>query len=70
MDYANVATGSYLVVNNRPCKVVKLDKSTLGRHGKSRKHVTCADLITDKKIEAIFKKSSLIDVPLITKDTF
>lgn len=70
MDFSGIKAGKYIVVKNRPCKILKVDHRSPGRHGPARKKVWCKDLITDKKIESIFKHSSIIDVPLISKNTF
>ena len=68
MEFSDIKIGKYIVVNDRPCKIIKMDFSKPGRHGPGKKRVRCIDLLTDKKSDSTFNHSSQIDVPLISKE--
>lgn len=70
MEFSDIKVGKYIVADDRPCKILRVETSKPGKHGSAKKRVKCVDLITDKKLEALFRHSSLIDVPLITKRSF
>lgn len=68
MEFSDIKIGKYIVIDNRPCKILKVDFSKPGRHGPGKKRVRCVDLLTDKKSDSTFNNSSQIDVPLISKE--
>lgn len=70
MAYSKIKTGSYIIINKHPCKIVKVNISSTGKHGHTKKLVVGKDLITNKKYEALFKHSSNIEIPIVNKDIY
>ena len=68
MSYSEIKKGKYLVFRNEfPCKVVEVNTSAPGRHGAARKRCVGIDVITNKKYIDIFRHSSRVVFPKITK---
>jgi translation elongation factor P/translation initiation factor 5A len=44
MAYSEIKTGSYIIINKHPCKIVKVNISSTGKHGHSKKLVIGKDL--------------------------
>jgi translation initiation factor 5A len=59
--------GGYVIINRRPCRVVSLIKSKIGKHGHTKANFIGIDLFTDKKYEAHMPVSHEIGVPLVTR---
>ena len=59
--------GGYVVINNRPCKVMEVSTSKTGKHGHAKANITAIDIFTGKKLEDVCPTSHNLLVPNVTK---
>jgi translation initiation factor 5A len=62
--------GGYVIINGKPCRVVSLVKSKIGKHGHSKASFMGIDLFTDKKYEAHMPTSHEIEIPIVTRTEY
>lgn len=65
-----IRKGGYLVIKNRPCKVVEVSTSKTGKHGHAKCHFVAIDIFTQKKLEDIVPSSHNCDVPEVVRTDF
>lgn len=58
---------SYIVINNRPCKVMNVSTSKTGKHGHAKANFTAIDIFTGKKLEDIVPTSHNSMVPNVVR---
>ena len=51
---SSIRIGGYILIKNRPCKVINMSTSKTGKHGHAKINFTATDIFTDKKMEEIF----------------
>lgn len=59
--------GSYIVIDNEPCKVVEVEKSKPGKHGSAKVRLTGIAIFTGSKKTVIGTVDTHIEVPMIDK---
>lgn len=62
-----IRKNGYIVIKNRPCKVVEVSTSKTGKHGHAKCHFVGIDIFTGKKLEDIVPSSHNCDVPEVTR---
>lgn len=62
--------GGYMLINNRPSKIVSMKTSKTGKHGGAKVHFFAIDIFTDKKYEYLEMSTANIDVPYVTRYDF
>ena len=67
VDLGSVKTGSYILIDGEPCKIVQYDKSKPGKHGSAKARVVGVDLFDDVKRSIVSPVSATVEVPLIEK---
>ncbi|KAG2500504.1 hypothetical protein HYH03_001281 [Edaphochlamys debaryana] len=65
-----VRKNGYMVMNNRPCKVVDVSTSKTGKHGHAKCNFTGIDIFTGKKYEEMTPSSHNVDVPNISRKEY
>ena len=60
-------TGSYILIDGEPCKIVQYDKSKPGKHGSAKARVVGVGLFDDVKRSIVSPVSATVEVPLIEK---
>jgi translation initiation factor 5A len=60
-------TGSYVIIDNAPCVVRKIDTSKTGKHGASKVRIEAVGLIDDKKRITVKPGHERLEVPIIDK---
>jgi len=59
----------FVVIKNRPCKIVEMSTSKTGKHGHAKVHMVAIDVFTGKKYEDICPSTHNMNVPhVIRKD--
>ena len=66
----HVRKGDYIMIRDRPCKVVEVNACKTGKHGGTKSHFIGKDCFTDDKLEAIYVTKANVDVPVIAKDEY
>jgi translation initiation factor 5A len=67
MDAGQIRKGGYIVIKNRPCKVVNVSTSKTGKHGHAKANFTAIDIFTGKKLEDIVPTSHATSVPNVKR---
>ncbi|KAJ7563830.1 hypothetical protein O6H91_03G127500 [Diphasiastrum complanatum] len=65
-----IRKNAYVVIKQRPCKVVEVSTSKTGKHGHAKCHFVAIDIFTGKKLEDIVPSSHNCDVPEVTRTDF
>jgi len=67
MPIKDLKPGSYVMVDNEPCKVLSITKSKPGKHGSAKAKVETMGLFDNKKRMIMKPASATVVVPLIEK---
>eukprot|EP01080_Neovahlkampfia_damariscottae_P011150 gene11150-3972_t len=62
--------GDYIVIKDRPCKVIDYSTSKTGKHGHAKANIVAIDLFTGKKLEDICPTSHNMNAPNVTRIDF
>ena len=66
----DIKKGSYMVFQNRPCKVVDYKHFKVGKHGSAKAHITGIDIFKGKKYEDTLPVSHNVQVPNIKRSIY
>ena len=69
-DVGSVKAGQYVVIQNRPCKVVHVDHFKVGKHGSAKANITGIDIFNEKKMLVNLPCSASINVPYIKRTPY
>ncbi len=67
VEVGDIKTGSYVMVDNEPCRIVDYTKSKPGKHGAAKARVVAIGVFDGVKRTFVKPVSSQVDVPLIEK---
>ncbi|KAJ7516113.1 hypothetical protein O6H91_22G043300 [Diphasiastrum complanatum] len=65
-----IRKNAYIVIKQRPCKVVEVSTSKTGKHGHAKCHFVGIDIFTGKKLEDIVPSSHNCDVPEVIRTDY
>lgn len=60
----------FVVMKNRPCKIVDMSTSKTGKHGSAKVHMVGIDIFTSKKYEDISPSTHNMEVPNVSRIEF
>merc|ERR1712022_69788 len=66
----NIKKGSFVVIKNRPCKVVETSTSKTGKHGHAKVHMVALDIFNGAKKEDISPSSHNMLAPVVKRDDY
>ncbi|CAH8493910.1 unnamed protein product [Schistosoma guineensis] len=67
---SSLRKGGYVVMKDRPCKIVDMSTSKTGKHGSAKVHIVGIDIFTGKKYEENRTSSHTMDVPVIKSEDY
>eukprot|EP01006_Ploeotia_vitrea_P065893 TRINITY_DN93992_c0_g1_i1.p1 TRINITY_DN93992_c0_g1~~TRINITY_DN93992_c0_g1_i1.p1 ORF type:complete len:157 (-),score=35.59 TRINITY_DN93992_c0_g1_i1:112-582(-) len=59
--------GGFVVIKDRPCKIVEISTSKTGKHGHAKAHIVAIDIFTSKKLEELCPTSHNMTVPFVNR---
>lgn len=65
-----IRKGGYIVIRDRPCKVIDMSTSKTGKHGHAKINFTATDIFTEKKMEEICQSTHNINVPVVVRKEY
>jgi translation initiation factor 5A len=69
VDLGTLKVGSYILINDEPCKIVNYTKSKPGKHGAAKARIVAIGVFDDAKRTLVKPVSARVDVPIIEKKT-
>ena len=69
MDVGSLRVGSYIIIDDEPCKIVSYSKSKPGKHGSAKARIVAIGVFNEAKKTIVKPVSAQVDVPMIEKKT-
>jgi translation initiation factor 5A len=60
----------YVMIKDRPCKIVEMSTSKTGKHGHAKVHMVALDIFTGKKLEDICPSTHNMEVPNVHRQDY
>ena len=67
---SHLTKGDYIMIRNRPCKIIAVSKKAPGKHGSAKCHFVSKEIFTNDKMEMILSAHHSVDVPMIKKTEY
>jgi translation initiation factor 5A len=67
MELGSLKVGSYVIVDNEPCRIVSYDHSKPGKHGSAKARISAIGVFDGSKHSMVSPVSANVDVPIIDK---
>jgi translation initiation factor 5A len=67
MDLGSLKVGSYIIIDNEPCRIVSYDHSKPGKHGSAKARVAAMGVFDASRHSLVSPVSANVEVPLINK---
>jgi translation initiation factor 5A len=60
----------FVMIKDRPCKIVEMSTSKTGKHGHAKVHLTALDIFNNKKMEDICSSTHNMNVPNVSRTDY
>jgi translation initiation factor 5A len=67
MELGSLKVGSYVIIDNEPCRIVSYDHSKPGKHGSAKARIAAMGVFDGSKHSMVSPVSANVEVPLIDK---
>jgi translation initiation factor 5A len=67
MELGSLKVGSYIIIDNEPCRIVSYDHSKPGKHGSAKARISAIGVFDGSKHSMVSPVSANVDVPIIDK---
>jgi len=64
---ASLKVGTYIMIDDEPCKIVEISKSKLGKHGAAKARIVAIGAFTGQKRTIIKSTGDKVEVPIISR---
>ncbi|OKY78120.1 MAG: Translation elongation factor P (EF-P)/(eIF-5A) [Candidatus Methanohalarchaeum thermophilum] len=66
-EIRNLDQGDYIMMDEEPCKITKMQVSSPGKHGSAKANITAEGLFDGKKRNMINPVDTKVDVPIVER---
>ncbi|KAF2127589.1 translation initiation factor eIF-5A [Dothidotthia symphoricarpi CBS 119687] len=70
MQCSALRKNGFVVIKNRPCKIVEMTTSKTGKHGHAKVHLVAIDIFTSKKLEELCPSTHNMNVPNVRRQEY
>eukprot|EP00735_Rhodelphis_limneticus_P009145 TRINITY_DN2565_c0_g1::TRINITY_DN2565_c0_g1_i1::g.19304::m.19304 TRINITY_DN2565_c0_g1::TRINITY_DN2565_c0_g1_i1::g.19304 ORF type:complete len:159 (+),score=74.41,sp/P24922/IF5A2_NICPL/61.44/2e-62,eIF-5a/PF01287.15/1.2e-23,EFP_N/PF08207.7/0.043 TRINITY_DN2565_c0_g1_i1:52-528(+) len=70
MEAGQIRKGGFMVIKDRPCKVMDVSTSKTGKHGHAKCNFVAIDIFTGKKLEDMVPSTHNTSVPIVVRKEF
>ncbi|CCH46583.1 Eukaryotic translation initiation factor 5A [Wickerhamomyces ciferrii] len=70
MQCSALRKNGFVVIKNRPCKIVDMSTSKTGKHGHAKVHLVAIDIFTSKKLEDLSPSTHNMEVPNVRRSEY
>ena len=70
MQCSALRKSGFVVIKNRPCKIVEMTTSKTGKHGHAKVHLVAIDIFTNKKLEELCPSTHNMNVPNVRRQEY
>ncbi|KAL2887117.1 Eukaryotic translation initiation factor 5A-2 [Ceratocystis lukuohia] len=67
MQCSALRKNGYVMIKQRPCKIVDMSTSKTGKHGHAKVHLVAIDIFTGKKLEELCPSTHNMEVPIVKR---
>jgi len=67
VDAGSLKEGSFVVIDEEPCKIVEVEKSKPGKHGSAKVRITAIGIFDGVKRSIVVPVDQKVDVPIVEK---
>lgn len=66
-EAGSLKVGSYIVIEEEPCKIVSIDKSKTGKHGSAKVRIVAIGIFDGKKRTYMGPADAQVEIPIVEK---
>ena len=69
VDAGSIREGSFIIIDDVPCKVVEVEKSKPGKHGSAKARIVAIGIFDGVKRSIVTPVDAKVEVPIVEKKT-
>ncbi len=69
VEAGSLKEGSYVVIDDEPCKIVEIEKSKTGKHGSAKVRIVGIGIFDGVKRTLVVPSDAQVEVPIVEKFT-
>jgi len=68
VEAGSLKEGSFIIIDEVPCKIVSIEKSKTGKHGSAKARIVAIGLFDGVKRSIVVPADSKVDVPVLISE--